>query len=112
MFGKYQPPGTGAPLVVERFIAMDLYGKNWDPKKTATEQKLFAAHIAYFNKLIAQGKVLLAGPWGNFEMAWIVFSDKVTTWEEAQELVDGDPWAKAQITNAVVQQWITNPLAS
>ena len=110
MFGHFKPEGKDFALVEKRFIINEFYGQNWDPHKIALEQDAVLDHLKYWAEQIVCGKVLLAGPWANFEMAWIVLSDKVTTWEEAEEIANGDPWAKTQQVEVLVQEWDTNPL--
>ncbi len=110
MFGFFKPKAEAEALVEKRFAIMEFYGQNWDPGKLALEQDGALHHLAYWAKLIVEGTVLLAGPWENFEAAWVVLSDKVTTWDQACAIAEGDPWAKSRQVEAIVQLWNTNPL--
>jgi hypothetical protein len=107
MFGTYKT-ADGTELIVTRYILYMFRGPNWDPLKPPLLQDGILEHLAYWYKLIEQG-YCIAGPYREFDDAVVLFTDKVTTYEQAEQLNNGDPWAQNQTTVSVIRPWITSP---
>ena len=76
---------------------------------TATKEekaKLFEGHMANINKLAAEGKLVIAGPFMKNDRNYRgVFVFNVSTIEEANALVETDPAVKAKIFEAEMTVW-------
>ncbi|RKS03554.1 YciI family protein [Flavobacterium sp. 102] len=76
---------------------------------TATKEekaKLFEGHMANINKLAAEGKLVIAGPFMKNDRNYRgVFVFNVSTIEEANALVETDPAVKAKIFEAEMTIW-------
>lgn len=76
---------------------------------TATKEekaKLFEGHMANINKLAAEGKLVIAGPFMKNDRNYRgVFVFNVSTIEEANVLVETDPAVKAKIFEAEMTIW-------
>ncbi|WP_291130629.1 YciI family protein [Flavobacterium sp. UBA7682] len=76
---------------------------------TATKEekaKLFEGHMANINKLAAEGKLVVAGPFMKNDRNYRgVFVFNVSTIEEANALVESDPAVKAKIFEAEMTIW-------
>lgn len=88
------------------YIGLEVYGPNWDPSLLAYDQPGFKEHFAYWVNLIMNDKVTGAGPYGNWGGALILFTTEVTTYDEADSLMAGDPWAVSGTVLHTTQQWL------
>jgi uncharacterized protein len=79
------------------------------PNKTmdqASVSKTFAGHMNNINHLVAEGKLIVAGPMGkNEDNIRGIFILDVTDYEEAETLVATDPAVKAGLLEAVLYPW-------
>ncbi|MEK8180844.1 YciI family protein [Flavobacterium buctense] len=79
---------------------------------TATKEekaKLFEGHMANINKLAAEGKLVVAGPFMKNDKNYRgIFIFNVTTIEEANALVETDPAVKAKIFEAEMTVWYSS----
>lgn len=79
---------------------------------TATKEeraKLFEGHMANINKLAAEGKLVVAGPFMKNERNYRgIFIFNVSTVEEANALVETDPAVKAKIFEAEMTPWYSS----
>jgi uncharacterized protein YciI len=68
--------------------------------------KLFEGHMANINKLAAEGKLIVAGPFMKNDRNYRgVFIFNVSTIEEANTLVESDPAVKAKYFEAEMTVW-------
>lgn len=110
MFGVLKSSSGDRALVVQRYtIEMNL-GPNFIPNTPVELQPGIVEHLLYFAKLIAEGYVLVAGPYRAFDGALVVLSEKVTSYEQAVKIMDADPWNKMGMSVAVVRTLDSNPL--
>ena len=109
MFGNLKSP-SGERLVVRRYIIEMFLGPNFIPNEPIEDQPGIVEHLLYFADLIAKGYVLIAGPYRAFDGAYVVLSEKVTTYEQAVRIMDGDPWNRMGMSVAVVRILDTNPV--
>jgi hypothetical protein len=110
MFGILKSPSGEEKLVVQRYTIEMFLGPNFIPNKPVAEQPGIAEHLLYFAKLILEGYVLIAGPYRAFDGAYVVLSEKVTTYEQAAKIMEGDPWNRMGMSVAVVRTLSTNPV--
>ncbi len=67
---------------------------------------LFNGHMANIQRLVDEGKLNVAGPFGKNELAYRgLFILNVKTIEEAQALCDTDPAVKAGIFDVILIPW-------
>ena len=64
---------------------------------TQEESKTMGVHFEYLKKLVAEGKVVLAGPSINGEKTFGLIIVEVDTEAEARAILEGDPSYKAGI---------------
>lgn len=80
--------------------------KDSEIKGKAKRDDIFAGHMANMNRLAAEGKLALAGPFGANDRQYRgIFIFAVTTVEEAQKLVDTDPVIKSGMMVAELTPW-------
>lgn len=71
-------------------------GPNDASIKGKEREDMFKGHLANINRLAAEGKIAVAGPFGKNDKAFRgLFILNVTTVEEAKKLTDTDPVVKA-----------------
>lgn len=109
MFGILKSP-SGEKLVVQRYTIEMFLGPNFIPNAPIEDQPGIMEHLLYFAKLILEGYVLIAGPYRAFDGAYVVLSEKVTTYEQAVKIMEDDPWNRMGMSVAVVRILDTNPV--
>lgn len=68
--------------------------------------KCFNGHMENINKMVSEGKLLVAGPMGKNEFAWRgIFILNVASVEEAKELLKNDPAVANNILVANISPW-------
>lgn len=79
---------------------------------TATKEerkKLFEGHMANINKLAAEGKLVIAGPFMENDRNYRgIFVFNVKTVEEAQKLVATDPAVEAKLFDVELTPWYSS----
>jgi uncharacterized protein YciI len=80
-------------------------GKNTTVEKEE-KTKLFQGHMNNIKRLVAEGKLFVAGPFGKNELTYRgLFILNVKTVEEAKQLCDTDPAIKAGIFDVELIPW-------
>ena len=80
--------------------------KDAEIKDNAERDKIFAGHMANIKRLAGEGKLALAGPFGDNTKQWRgLFIFAVPTVEEAQKLVETDPVIKSGMMVADLTPW-------
>jgi uncharacterized protein YciI len=114
-FGKNTNPNYDAKLAEK--LGADDYGmksymlvilKTGSNKTTdkAITGELFKGHMTNINRLVAEGKLIVAGPFGKNDHAYRgLFILNVTTVEEAKLLLQTDPAIKAKIFDVEMIPW-------
>jgi len=88
------------------FMSIEIHGEKWAVDKTPEEQPHGKGHYLYLMKLYAEGYIMMAGPFWDNSAGVIVWNhEKVTSWEQAAELTEGDPMVKHGVADYVVRQW-------
>jgi uncharacterized protein YciI len=109
-------PRPGYDAALAKKVGADKYGmRNYviaflrtGPTKIedkAEVDKLFAGHMANMNKLAADGKLAVAGPFSKDADFRGMFILAVETIEDAKKLVDTDPAIKSGMLQADYHKW-------
>jgi uncharacterized protein YciI len=109
-------PRPGYDAALAKKVGADKYGmRNYviaflrtGPTKIEDKSevaKLFAGHLANINKLAAEGKMAVAGPFRKDPDFRGMFILAVETIEEAKKLVETDPAVKSGMLTADYHKW-------
>jgi len=82
--------------------------KSGDNKTTdkAFKDSCFTGHMNNINRLVDEGKLIIAGPFGKNDNSFRgIFILDVTTIEEAEELIQTDPAINSNILAADLYEW-------
>ncbi len=82
--------------------------KTGENKTTDKEElnRLFRGHMENIQRLVKEGKLIVAGPFGENNLTWRgLFIFDVKTVEEARELVQTDPAIKAKLFDVDLVPW-------
>jgi uncharacterized protein YciI len=81
-------------------------GPNDAKVKGRERDDIFAGHMKNIGRLAAEGKLAIAGPFGDNDKSYRgLFIFNVTTVEEARQLVETDPTVKAGVLIAELTPW-------
>jgi uncharacterized protein len=81
-------------------------GPNWTAEQTAQTRRLLQGHLANFQKLADEGKLIVAGPFGdNGEMRGMLIF-KLESVEEARKLMEADPTLPAGWLTLDLHPWL------
>ncbi|HYK77821.1 MAG TPA: YciI family protein [Daejeonella sp.] len=106
-FSQQQPAPQSAEMQLkEYFFVMLKKGPNRDQNKE-TADKLQEAHMAHINQMAKEGKLAIAGPFGDDGDWRGIFIFKTKTLEEARALVEQDPMVKAGRLAYEIHPWWT-----
>jgi uncharacterized protein YciI len=88
------------------FLVILKTGSNTTADKTLVSES-FRGHMENMNKLVAAGKLIVAGPFGKNELGYrgIFILDKVKTVEEAKALLQTDPAIKNNLLAYDLLPW-------
>ncbi|MEJ2194777.1 MAG: YciI family protein [Ignavibacteriaceae bacterium] len=87
------------------YMAFLKKGPKWSPKETEETNKVQAAHLANIQKLVDEGKMILAGPFLDEWEVRGIFVYKVDSMEEAIELTKQDPAVIAGRLSLELHPW-------
>ena len=80
-------------------------GSNTTTEKAFVDS-CFAGHMANINRLVNEGKLIVAGPFGKNNNAYRgIFILNVKNIEEAQELIQTDPAINSKLLDADLYNW-------
>ena len=86
------------------FVVLKTGSANIEYKQQVSD--LFRGHMENINRLVADKKLIVAGPFGRNEQGYRgLFILDVKTKEEAQALVDTDPAVKEKLLDAELFEW-------
>ncbi len=103
--GVAQTGEEDAPTMSQFFVGLIYRGPTWSPEVTEAVIEVQAAHLANIDRLVATGKMAMAGPFGDNGDLRGLFFFSVATLEEAQELVDTDPAVKNGRLRVELRPW-------
>ena len=87
--------GPGGFEMTTYYVGFLYRGPKWTPEKTPETEALQQAHLANIQKMAAEGKLLVAGPFLDGGDLRGIYIFRVATMEEAQALAATDPAVKA-----------------
>ena len=87
------------------YMAFLKKGPKWSPEVTEETKKVQAAHLANIKKLVAEGKMILAGPFLDEWEVRGIFIYKVDSMEEAIAITEQDPAVLAGRLTLEVHPW-------
>lgn len=103
---QQQAPKSGEMQLKEYFFVMLKKGPNRNQNKE-TADKLQEAHMSHINQMAKDGKLAVAGPFGDDGEWRGIFIFKTKTLEEARALVEQDPMVKAGRLTYEIHSWWT-----
>lgn len=89
-----------------RFVIIHLPGPRWDSSKSMFEQEGLPDHIAHYRKLLAEGKLLLGGPFMDAKGGGMMLPDAGYTEKELTEFAMDDPAVKNGLLTVQVRPWM------
>lgn len=100
-----EPQASAMPEMSVYYLALLYKGSAWTSGSTPEVRQLQEQHLANIQRLIASGKMVLAGPFEGSGDLLGIFLLQASTPEEAQELCQSDPAIKAGRIRAEVHRW-------
>jgi uncharacterized protein YciI len=86
------------------FLVFRNPGPSWVPGIPSRQQPLWDEHAVFMDRLFAQGRIALGGPYADFSRVLLIVqaSDK----EEASALFRDDPWAlRGILVESEIVEW-------
>lgn len=80
-------------------------GDNWTPEVSEQTREIQAGHMAHINRMAADGKLVLAGPFMDDGDLRGMFVFTVDSMEEAEALVQQDPAVQAGRLRVELHPW-------
>jgi len=88
------------------YLAILVRGDKWTAEKTPATEEIQKGHMANIQRLAETKKLVVAGPFGDNGNLRGIFVFKVTSIDEARELVATDPAVQAGRMAARIHPWI------
>jgi uncharacterized protein YciI len=106
--GRAAAQGTPAPAAGDkkRFVVFYSPGPAFDHAKGLVEQPGIRAHGQYLQSLLAQGRLVMAGPFMDNSNGGMSILEAASL-DEARALVGDDPTVKAGLLKVEVKPWLT-----
>lgn len=80
-------------------------GSAWNAAIPMREQKQWKDHAAFMDGLAAEGFIVLGGPWGEGERAFLLVF-KAKTKQEVETRLEMDPWTRSgYLRIARIEPW-------
>jgi uncharacterized protein YciI len=91
--------------VADYFLVRQARGPSWNPALGRREQIGWEDHVAFVDRLCADGRILLGGPLdevdGDYVALVVVSEDEV----DARALFTQDPWLNGVLAIESVERW-------
>ena len=111
-FGQKDPAAKKPEPQIRQYWFVMLMAGNNRSQDSATAVKIQEAHLASIGRLYNEGKLKVAGPFGD-DGKWIgLFILDCKTKEEAEKLVQTDPAVAAGRLTYEIHPWYTAPTGS
>jgi hypothetical protein len=94
-----------APSPKPRFVVFYAPGPAWDHTRSFQDQPGITAHPRYLQSLLAQGRLVMAGPFQDDSNSGMSILDAASL-EEARTTAEGDPTVKAGLLKVEVKPWL------
>ena len=96
--------GPGGYEMTTYYVGFLYRGAKWTPAETAETRKLQAAHMANIQRMGAEGKLVIAGPFGD-NATCAASTSRVPSANEAKALVESDPAVQAGRLRFELHSW-------
>ena len=100
------PPAADKPQRDVRFVIIHAPGPRWDSSKSMFEQEGLSAHIAHYRKLLADGKLLLGGPFIDAKGGGMMLPEAGFSEKELTDFAMDDPAVKSGLLTVQVRPWM------
>lgn len=78
-------------------------GPAWVPGVPTREQPLWSEHAVFMDRLFAQGRIFMAGPYADFSRALVIMNAHDA--QEVAGLLRDDPWTGSVLVTGQVIEW-------
>jgi len=102
---KAAAQGAVAAAPKARFVVFYRPGPAFDPAKRFEDQPGIKAHPRYMQSLLAQGRLVVGGPFLDGSNTGLAFVEAGSL-DEARAIVEGDPTVKAGLQQVDVKPWL------
>jgi len=93
-------------LGMKNYVLVILKTGEYQPTDKEELNKLFRGHMENIQRLVKEGKLIVAGPFGANKLTWRgLFILDVKTVEEANAIVQTDPAVKAKLFDVDLVPW-------
>jgi len=97
--------GPGGFEMTTYYVGFLYKGAKWIPEQTDETRKLQEAHMANIQKMAAEGKLVIAGPFMDNGDLRGLYIFRAASAEEAKALVESDPAVKAGRLRFELHPW-------
>jgi uncharacterized protein YciI len=97
--------GPGGWEMTTYYVGFLYKGEKWTPEETPETKKIQEGHMANIQRLGAEGKLLVAGPFTDGGDLRGLYVFRVASMEEAKALVETDPAVKAGRLRFEIHPW-------
>jgi uncharacterized protein YciI len=104
-FTAFAEEPTPPPNMAVYYLALLHRGSAWTPEPTPEVKRLLEGHMANIQRLAAEGKLILGGPFADDGDLLGLFLLQAGSLKEAQELCDSDPAVKAGRLRVELHPW-------
>jgi len=95
-----------APARDVRFVIVHKPGPNWVAGKSPFEQPGIQAHIEHYRQLLAQGKLLLGGPFIDAAAGGMMVPEAGLAEQEIVDFAQADPAVRSGLLLVEVRRWL------
>ena len=97
--------GPGGFEMTTYYVGFLYKGAKWTPEQTEETRKLQEAHMANIQKMAAEGKLVIAGPFMDNGDLRGLYVFRASSAEDARSLVESDPAVKAGRLRFELHPW-------
>ena len=97
--------GPGGYEMTTYYVGFLYRGAKWTPEQTDETRKLQEAHMANIQKMAAEGRLVIAGPFTDGGDLRGLYVFRAASAEEARALVESDPAVKAGRLRFELHPW-------
>ena len=89
-----------------RFVVIHSPGPRWDHSKGMFEQEGLQGHLMHYRRLLAEGKLLLGGPFMDAKGGGMMLPDAGLSEKELTDFAMDDPAVKGGLLTVQVRPWM------
>lgn len=104
--GVFAQEQAAPPKRDMRYVIIHSPGPRWDAGKGIFEQPGLQAHINHYRKLLAEGKLLLGGPFMDGQGGGMMLPTAGQSEKELREFAQEDPAVKDGLLTVQVRPWL------